>query len=437
MTPDSKRVFFLGSHPALSAAEVAAWAQRNGLAPRWDLSRLPAALFGDGDFPSPDALQPVFGGTMMIGTLRATLDHWPTPEDLTTHVPEILQPRQGKRVIALSALVVPSNLSGWTAVQPNRLERDGLDRDLPARVKRLSMELKKAIGMKATRVVFPPARRPDLSTAQLLHNRLPRDGTAIFLLVAKGRIDLVTIDTIQDIAAYARRDRGRPHADPGTGMLPPKLAQMLLNLSLAPPRGTVWDPFCGVGTIPMEALLMGLHMAASDISPKQVERTKENLEWMRRGAPLRAPAREGAEALPYKLFSHDIAKGSPALEPGSIDAIVTEGSLGPARTRPPLPREAEAIFRDTQKRIEHLLAFGKAGLRTSGTVLLAVPAFRVGKRVLHFPLADLRLKGYAREPLAPTAWDHPLFREAHGRGTLLYGRPDAVVLREIVRWRRK
>lgn len=309
------------------------------------------------------------------------------------------------------------------------------------------MDLKKSLGMKGTRVVFPPARRPDLSTAQLLHNRLPRDGVAVFLLVrtpdpglrTPDAVDLVTIDSIQDIESYARRDRGRPHADPGSGMLPPKVAQILLNLSLIRPGGTVYDPFCGVGTLPMEAALMGLHAVASDISPKQVTRTQENLSWLRRGAPLRAPAREGAEALPYNghVFVYDITRGPPPLDPGSIDAVVTEGSLGPARTSPPLPLEAERLFADCAQLVAKLLSSTIAVLRPGGRVVITVPAFRVKKRIFRFPLDHLRVPGFKREPLVPKDWQHPLFREAHARGTLWYGRPDAIVLREIVRWRKK
>lgn len=434
-----ERVFFLGSHPALSAAEVAAWTQRMRLTARWDLSRLPVALLGEGNFPAPSETQPMLGGTTMLGTLRATLGHWPTPEDLTKHVPEILEPRQGKRIIALSALP----LSADEKKEEGRMENGRRGAELAGRVKRLAMELKKTIGMKGTRVVFPPARRSDLSTAQLLHNGLPREGVAIVLLIPGMRgahsgneagADLVTLDSIQDIEAYARRDRGRPQADPGTGMLPPKLAQMLLNLSLVPPGGTIYDPFCGVGTIPMEAMLLGLPVAASDISPKQVDRTRENLEWLRGSVSMLHAPRPMPRGT---VFVHDISKRPlPSLPVGSIDAIVTEGSLGPARTRPPLPREAEKIFFNTRRQLEQLLSVGKALLRSGGTVLLTVPAFRAGKRVLHFPLADLRVSGYAREPLVSPAWDHPLLREAHGRGTLLYGRPDAVVLREIVRWRK-
>lgn len=436
-----RAVFILGSHPALSAAEVAAYAERGKIHATWDLSRLPVALFAEGDFPAPAEAQAQLGGTTMIGTLRATFEALPSAEQILGVVPEILAPRQGKRLVGVSAL----------ALNPNAVRGSGLPfPDLSAAMRTLAMELKRAIGMKGTRVVFPPAprspvkergslrggvgpaRRSDLSTAQLFHNRLPKDGTAIFFLVGPGRVDLATVDAIQDIEAYARRDRGRPQADPGTGMLPPKVAQMLLNLSLVPPGGTVYDPFCGVGTIPMEALLLGLKVIASDVSPTQVERTKENLAWLRRTFPMP----QGPSPMPNaQIFVYDVARGKSALPDGSVDAVVTEGWLGPARSRSPLPREAEEVFKKVARLLQSLFSFTRTVVRQDGRLLITVPAFRIGKRTVRFPLESVRAAGFLRDPLVPKEWIHPLFREASS-GTLLYGRPDAIVLREVLRLRR-
>jgi len=46
-------------------------------------------------------------------------------------------------------------------------------------------------------------------------------------------------------------------------MLPPKLAQILVNSVQAQ---TVYDPFCGTGVIPQEALLLGRTASGSDLS---------------------------------------------------------------------------------------------------------------------------------------------------------------------------
>lgn len=457
-----QRVFFLGSHPALSAAELAACAERLRASVAWDLSRLPVALLVIGELPSSAEMQSLLGGTTMIGTLRATFDRLPNPAEILHVVPEVSVARQGKRIIGLSALPCPAEPEGRSGACPAsakamaglpasviplrpagsagreataRVRPDGV-LELAPQIRALAMELKRSIGMKGTRVVFPPASRPDLSTAQLLHNKLPAHGTAIFFLVGSARVDLVTIEAIQDIEAYARRDRGRPHADPGRGMLPPKVAQILLNLSLVPPGGTVWDPFCGVGTIPMEGLLQGLKVIASDRLPTQAQRTEENLTWLAQHvADHRVPAISSSKSAPYRVFAHDMARGPFPLPPNSVDVIVTEGWLGPPRTSPPQPSETAATFATVSKILARLLSLGKAVLRPGGRVIIAVPAFRVKRRLVPFPLKTLKTGGFRLESLIQSGWQHEIFRES-ARGTLLYSRPDAIVLREIVRFRK-
>jgi 2-polyprenyl-3-methyl-5-hydroxy-6-metoxy-1,4-benzoquinol methylase len=100
---------------------------------------------------------------------------------------------------------------------------------------------------------------------------------------------------VQDIEAYGARDQARPARDARVGMLPPKLAQTIINLAAGRPetrmdkhwdsadglgRFMVLDPFCGTGVILQEALLMGYSVYGSDIEPRMAEYTKKNLQWL-------------------------------------------------------------------------------------------------------------------------------------------------------------
>jgi tRNA G10 N-methylase Trm11 len=59
------------------------------------------------------------------------------------------------------------------------------------------------------------------------------------------------------------------------GMLPPKLARMMINLTKN--NTAIYDPFCGLGTVLIEALHMGrIHILASDISEAMVSATEKN-----------------------------------------------------------------------------------------------------------------------------------------------------------------
>lgn len=60
---------------------------------------------------------------------------------------------------------------------------------------------------------------------------------------------------VQDIESYTARDQARPMRDARVGMLPPKLAQIIINLALSNNDITeVLDPFCGTGVVLQEGI---------------------------------------------------------------------------------------------------------------------------------------------------------------------------------------
>ncbi len=83
---------------------------------------------------------------------------------------------------------------------------------------------------------------------------------------------------VQDIDAYTRRDMSRERSMK-VGMMPPKLAQIMINLATKGNKTlSIWDPFCGLGTTLIEADHMGYEkLKGSDISPDMVSATTTNL----------------------------------------------------------------------------------------------------------------------------------------------------------------
>lgn len=416
--------FVLGSHPALSSVEIQAYARRTGLDATFSLRALPRALIVSSLSPLSCAeILRQLGGTQYILRLVGTISA-PSSDALLTALQD-----------ECARLPVAHPLLGVSLLTTRK---DVTSRDLRA----IGMGLKRALKRPGLRMVFPQRPGPALSSAQLFFERFPERGLATVLLDTGAAWDVGIVEAVQDIAAYARRDRERPGTNPGKGMLPPKVAQMLLNLSLVPPGGAVYDPFCGVGTIPMEALLCGHPVTASDGAASQVERTVRNLAWLQH---TYRPADGRPSA---KTFTHDIARYPSPLPPASVAAVVTEGWLGPARRYFPTPLVAEQTFQQVKHLATAMLQNVRPALRPQATVTFTIPAFRAGKRLLHapflIPAAEPKQRRnrvdrfspavYILEHLVPSDWEHPLFRES-ARGTLLYGRPDAVVLREIVRLR--
>ena len=119
-----------------------------------------------------------------------------------------------------------------------------------------------------------------LSTATSLHNGLSGKNPRKVELIKTGN-GWYRVIGVQDIEAYARRDQKRPARDAKVGMLPPKLAQILINLcGPLRPGSVILDPFCGTGVVLQEALLMGYRAYGTDINERMVEYSEKNLKWL-------------------------------------------------------------------------------------------------------------------------------------------------------------
>ncbi|MEK7146395.1 MAG: DNA methyltransferase, partial [Patescibacteria group bacterium] len=137
-------------------------------------------------------------------------------------------------------------------------------------LKKILINSKKNLKEKLGNLRFVNKDFQNLSSAQAFHENLITDHTIeLHLFLSEKFWYLSKTLSIQNIEWYSHRDMNRPARDPRTGMFPPKLAQMLINL--AQPSKTVYDPFCGSGTVLQEAWLMGYTPHGSDLEPRLVE----------------------------------------------------------------------------------------------------------------------------------------------------------------------
>jgi len=145
----------------------------------------------------------------------------------------------------------------------------------------------------------------ELSSILTLKNNLATKGIEFGLFDNEIGI-LVALNNPEE---WSKRDYDKPASDKFSGMLPPKLARMMINLALGchPELAChgdmpvvsgshnekmlkqvqhdngclVLDPFCGSGNVLMEAMMLGCDAVGSDISEKAVEDTKVNIEWLK------------------------------------------------------------------------------------------------------------------------------------------------------------
>lgn len=221
------------------------------------------------------------------------------------------------------------------------------------------------------------------NTATILHNHLIEKRGDLTIIGD----NIFATDAIQPISAFGEREFGRPGSDAISGMLPLKLAKIMINLAEISPNQTLLDPFCGSGTIITEAMDMGYaHIIGSDISQKAIDDTMKNIQWM---------LHKGNDG-PAILLS-DIKNLPNKIPKASIDAIVTEPYLG----KPLNGRETLSFI---EKQAEELSAFYADAfhafhllLKKGGTVVIVLPAFRHKERWTT-PFFEIKKIGFSPVP---------------------------------------
>jgi len=274
------------------------------------------------------------------------------------------------------------------------------------------LKLKKQLVREGYSARIIPNQSADLSTATSHHNKLGLSPNKIELIYTDRLIGLSI--GAQNITAYARRDQARPARDARVGMLPPKLAQILINLAAQGQTGHLLDPFCGTGVILQEALLMGNSAYGTDLEPRMIEMTRKNLEWL-----------DKKDSLNYKLEPGDATNYKWT---GSINFIATETYLGQAFSAPPSEVKLKDVQHVTKSIITGFLKNISPQLDKNTCLALAIPAWkRPNGSFSHLKILDeLDRLGYNLEKYSNLE-----------QSDLLYHREDQIVAREILVLRSK
>lgn len=237
----------------------------------------------------------------------------------------------------------------------------------------------------------------------------------------------------QDPDAYTKRDMQKPIRDTRVGLLPPKLAQIMINLGNWAARQAnpglkksivVYDPFCGTGVIPMEALLRKWPVLGSDASLKAANGCEKNLDWIRKEYDIKKKDVPSVHWKQDATKDFELKKGGKDPYP---DVIVTETTLGPPLTDRPTTKDV-AKFRSECDALEIAFLTNAAKNLPGVPVVAMFPVWYVKAGPVHLEkvwkaLPDLGL----RAVLPPgAASDTP------DRTSIVYRRTDQFVGREIV-----
>ncbi|MDB5178467.1 MAG: putative methylase, partial [Patescibacteria group bacterium] len=97
-------------------------------------------------------------------------------------------------------------------------------------VEAAGLALKKELRQRGASVrLIAPSDGLAVTAAQLRHNGVLERGFELLVVVSGQRMIVARTTGVQDIDWYSRRDYGRPARSAVVGMLPPKLAQILVN----------------------------------------------------------------------------------------------------------------------------------------------------------------------------------------------------------------
>ncbi len=405
---------FIGHQPHISLAELSA------TVPGFKLHSIAAgsvALFESSE-PLPKGFLGRLGGTIVIAERVENRkgDLSQIPQMLAEQVKEM---KKGKVTFAFRTV-------GLSPDQVKRLYRD-------------SKDFLRKMG-RSSRYVGNE-RKPAASV--LLHDQgllEGKEGCEICVIRLKEELWVGMTRDAQDVDAYTKRDIEKPVRDTTVGLLPPKLAQVLLNFGVwlaggdaerevpADPKDkkskkskrpfAVLDPFCGTGVVPIECLLRGYAVLASDKSEKAVAGCLKNLEWLRKEEKILKTV------VPSTVWKQD------ALKPFSLktlpDAVVTETSLGPNLRARPTAKDAQALRSEAEALQQEFLKNAAATL--PGVPLVVTwPAWYYSKGPLRLEKVWQKLEKLGYEAVLP-----PEIVSATGSPSLLYRRPEQFVGREIV-----
>ena len=287
-----------------------------------------------------------------------------------------------------------------------------------ARINASALGLKKIAKNYGRSVRIVPNKENALNSAQVLYNKLTaeRGWELVFIGTKEGKTILAQTIYEQDIDDYASRDQQRPMRDARVGMLPPKLAQTIINLSGARAGQTLLDPFCGTGVLLQEALLAGIDCFGTDLEPKMIDYSSKNLEWLKLRRNINSNySLETADATSHQWFSDTKLMAQDSV-------IACETYLGRALSSLPDQETLAKIISDCNTIHKKFLQNTAHQTQPGFRLCIAVPAWKTKNGFKHLSTLDhLEELGYNR-----MSFVHVDSKD------LIYNRDNQIVARELV-----
>ena len=222
----------------------------------------------------------------------------------------------------------------------------------------------KAQGKKTRFMGFPRDRnQPQLTPVEVLKKGLVETNAEILLCIGKNQTSISTTIAVHNPFEFQKRDMEKPVQRKIFG-ISPRIAKIMVNLSQCREGKVFLDPFCGVGSILLEALLTKARVIGLDINRWCVEAARRNLEWLTNEYSLKDTD--------YGVLQGDTRKLTSKIRE-EVDCIATEPDLGPALRQIPTAPYAEKIVDNLRSLFNDFLREAYEVLRENGFLVLVTP----------------------------------------------------------------
>lgn len=398
-------IFILGRNYDLSRAEILAVCKKKD----WsfhEVSFTREVLLLESEDIDSSYLQRILGGTVKIGIVEKVSNVENLEQDLDIGFIE-------KNILSHYSGKIQFGISVYDGGDRNTTE------ELASKIIEFSKGIKALLEENGKSVRFAFSRERTLSSVTVSKNKLIEKGAELLLIPTRDHVQIGKTLFVQEFEAFSKRDYGRPARDMKSGVMPPKLARMMINLAAVSLDSNILDPFCGSGTILQEAILLGYkNILGRDISEKAVSDTIKNLEWLEKEVGNFDSDTDVKVGSAEKL--NDISAGS-------ISAVIAEPYLGPTLHNIIFPEKLQNISRElSQLYLNSFRAFHRV-LEKDGVVVMILPVFTQRRGAYFLPIIpEIEKIGFKQEKIG----------DPH-RGSIVYGNKHDFVQREIFVFHKK
>jgi len=231
---------------------------------------------------------------------------------------------------------------------------------------------------------------------------MPRVDIEIFAYTLGKKIFLGLVEQKFSSKEVEKRDMKKPERRESLA-ISPRLAKILINLSGAKDGDLILDPFCGVGGVVQEAVLMGINCVGIDKDSEAIYGAKKNLSWLRKNYFFSSK---------YEFLN---ANSLNAVNK-QYDAIVAESSLGELLKKKLIKEQAKKYLEEFKQGIVPLLKkFGEIKKRDA-KIAITFPCFEgveifgeeisnltglkvYSSKLINFPLIEKRDRQYVNRQI--------------------------------------